>query len=1299
MEGIQKFSQGNQIFSKIYDSKTGVLNKAIHQLSGRYKIIVSSRKNDYKLYLADYTGYKIELDVTKDFMSQVSEFLKTPTTIDERKTLYGGYSDQRAYSWHIPMYISSADSNLPEFFLVFKTDNKQSSEIYPESLPKLFKYSSPIDVIDLDKVYITNIFKTIQELKSQEMYLDCPVQLYWSGDDKLASIILHGFDYDKGCVTKKEINIKEYVQNRINKTKEEAVDVDGLPDTTFRNIEKIARKFKNTANNTAVEDGRINANGVVTSSRTAQNQYVSISTASHQSGGIAPSSEPSDVFDIDERVESVPEENISEYDDFGFFNNLILELFEDNHLIFPRFINIEFEFDYERPADYVCDFQNFFGYFANITEDNSELSKQLKIYRHKPNTVPIEFNEIDPLNPASYTISQRKELVNVLHVQDIKEQDYMAIIKPSRITTNDRILIISDDEEIINFYIERENIKETRYKTMINIGNRIQYLTNDYITVETTQDLEWRFKCCSDFHLEFFTANHPSRNYAIIQESENINLNDVQLIDTGDLENLPSDLTINDEEYTIMRRFVYDGHQILRLNQNPQLRYLTEAKVYDWFSEEMYFFYPIPFLNKFNDIQTRELFNAALYAQEIQDVVPVYVSTVPSPYQYKKPEQVLIDNNSECVFVSGNTNFVNIHTLNYDDIFGRKNGCLEKYPSYFLIKGQCPDYLMYDFRSYRYFEEEPKLRSTLKRINANTCECVFLGTKFSTDIKYEGYKLCVYLDIKAEADHEDEYYCIIDHVKKHIDIVLNKPLEFTGINAIDLSIFKNINIYFVFSEAHNEVFSQTGFKFCDAISDQDLMLSGYNSRIMHDKFLVLRNRMYQDSFTEMYEEGTDILGHYYALLPTDEADDIVGLVFTIKFINPSQIQANSFLCDDIELRIMYTVLEDWEPTDIYHQYDDSGYYETYEQFRITVDNSRKLHRKYIHELPDFPEPIMLRRYLREITSPVDREMATQVISLKSQYFHFRYKPTGEKVLNTFPQFYDQSLANDQNQFEQLINPHYNGSSYDQEFTSILENSNNNYEITLFDTNKIWQIVAIMCNDMTSPHMTLHQLQTYLTTFNFEFFVNWLNGNLLHVFGTDDSIKINVIDMDVNMDRDNKKMWRYSTFYKNYFTEYQNMLQFQNIRYSNKLMLFTIFNKNYGYYLDETYQESLRYDVGATGIWGEVHNLVSSLFTGDDLSIKVPFKQELSVAKELIGKLYYDKMIINNENNRYLKNQSINVRQYIKEIYPKYILDNFYDVESVFVDGSKVDFEYNKYDYTLRLHAEQGTEITINLART
>lgn len=1297
MEGIQKFSQGNQIFSEIYDSKTGVLNKAIHQLSGRYKIIVSSRSNGYQLYLADYTGYKVELDVTKDFMSQVSEFLKTPTSIDERKTLYGGYSDNKAYSWHIPMYISSADTNLPEFFLIFKTDNKRSSEIYPESLPKIFNYSTPIDVIDLNKVFVTNIFKTIQELKSSEMYLDCPLQLYWSGDDKLASIILHGFDYDKGCVTKKEINIKEYVQNRINKTREQAVDSDGLPDDTFKSIEKIIRKFQNTVNNTDKTDGRVNQNGVVTANRNAQPNY-SLTLASHQSGGISPSSVTTDTFDIDERVESVPEENIQEYDDFAFFNNLILELFEENHMIFPRFINIEFEFDYERPADYVCDFQNFFGYFANITEDKLELSKQLKIYRHKPNTVPIEFNEIDPLNPASYTISQRKELVNVLHVQDIKEQDYLAIVKPSRITTNDKILIISDDEEIIEFYIETQNIKPTRYETMINIGNRINYLTNDYITVETTQDLQWRFKCCSEFHLKFMTGTHPSRNYTIIQEAENINLNDVQLIDTGDLENLPRDLTINDEEYTIVKRFVYDGHQILRLDLNPQLRYLTEAKVYDWFSEEMYFFYPIPFLNKFNDIQTQELFNAALYAEEIKDVVPTYVATVPSPYQYRKPEQIVIDNNSECVFVSGSTNFVNIHTLNYDDIFGRKNGCLEKYPSYFLIKGQCPEYLMYDFRSYRYFEKEPQLRSILKRINANTCECVFLGTKFSTDIKYEGYKLCAYVDLKAEAEHEGEYYCIIDNVKKHIDIVINKPLEFTGINAIDLSIFKNINSSFIFSEAHNEVFSQTGFKFCDEITNQELMLSGYQSRIVNNKFLVLRNRMYQDTFMTMYEEGGDILGHYYAILPKSEADDTVGLVFTIKFINPSQIQDNSFLCDDIELRIMYTVLEDWEPTEIFHQYDDSGYYKTYEQFRINIDNSRKLHRKYIHELPDFPEPIMLRRYLKEISNPVDRAMATQVISLKSQYFSFTYKPTGEKELMTFPQFYDPTLVSDRNQFEQLINPHYNGASYDTEFSSILSNSNNNYDITLFDTNKIWQIVAVMCNDMTSPHMTLHQLQTYLSGFNFEFFANWLNSNLLHIYGTEDSIKIRVIDMDVNLDRDNRKMWRYSTFYKNYLTEYQNMLQFQNIRYSDRLVLFTIFSKNYGYYLDETYQESLKYDVGATGIWGEVHNLVSSLFTGEDLSVKVEFNQQLNVAKELVGRLYYDKMIINNENNRYLKNQSLNVRQYIKEIYPKYILDNFYDVESVLVDGSRVDFEYNKYDYSLKLYAEEGTEVMINLAR-
>jgi hypothetical protein len=45
------------------------------------------------------------------------------------------------------------------------------------------------------------------------------------------------------------------------------------------------------------------------------------------------------------------------------------------------------------------------------------------------------------------------------------------------------------------------------------------------------------------------------------------------------------------------------------------------------------------------------------------------------------------------------------------------------------------------------------------------------------------------------------------------------------------------------------------------------------------------------------------------------------------------------------------------------------------------------------------------------------------------------------------------------------------------------------------------------------------------------------------------------------------------------------------------------------------------------------------------------------------------------------------------------LDNFYDVESVLVDGSRVDFEYNKYDYSLKLYADEGTELTINLART
>src|SRR5690606_5869153 len=66
---------------------------------------------------------------------------------------------------------------------------------------------------------------------------------------------------------------------------------------------------------------------------------------------------------------------------FGSVNNYILNLFNNNNIIFPKFINFEFEFNDTDNANKL--FGNYFGYFSNkhIIENHTEfeLLKQRNI--------------------------------------------------------------------------------------------------------------------------------------------------------------------------------------------------------------------------------------------------------------------------------------------------------------------------------------------------------------------------------------------------------------------------------------------------------------------------------------------------------------------------------------------------------------------------------------------------------------------------------------------------------------------------------------------------------------------------------------------------------------------------------------------------------------------------------------------------------------------------------------------------------------------------------------------------------
>lgn len=90
--------------TNIFETLTGVLNIAPLKISGQYKFVVDLNG---KLWLDDYNERRVEVDLTKEILPQIANFLKTKTNIVQKDYVrYGGFQHLTRKYWHIPLYLN-----------------------------------------------------------------------------------------------------------------------------------------------------------------------------------------------------------------------------------------------------------------------------------------------------------------------------------------------------------------------------------------------------------------------------------------------------------------------------------------------------------------------------------------------------------------------------------------------------------------------------------------------------------------------------------------------------------------------------------------------------------------------------------------------------------------------------------------------------------------------------------------------------------------------------------------------------------------------------------------------------------------------------------------------------------------------------------------------------------------------------------------------------------------------------------------------------------------------------------------
>lgn len=1289
------------------DFTTGVLNIAPIKISGQYKIIIDKNRN---LYLDNYCGRRVPLDINTSFLHQVSNFLSVKSILNNTEKLrYGGYESNGTKSFHIPMYLgnfSTDKDKLPRFFCVAHTPNETinnlSTDINNNVLPSddirneklnIYRYGELVDVVDFEKIGLTKIFEEI----ISESYFNYP--LYFNFEDS---------------------NIKLFGQ--------------GI--TEQHPVVKTINILNNLAN------------------------------------------QP--YFDV--------------------LNNRILNEFQENDLFYPRFLNIELEFDYESES---IAYHNFTGLISynNIIETESEpkhYDSNTIVYGYIINLLDKHSNwqQVklgDEIKEKDFIAEKTYDF----QINEVSTQPYKFRFKTTACPIDDEIIILDDlNNEIIRFVIESKYVvsdnlysnwyqlckhfnKQTNNDFLFSVKKINNYSVEIDIVYESNSLKPYKLqipKYFDDLDKLYLNNDDADTNENVFKyqfENNCVSLVSGSTYSDQLLYNIFSSDRIRnikiencllpdyEQNFTGFKLMKYDGFKNLQILYDNDLKLIDKQTrlTFDMIGQanKPILLESIPYLttydtcisNKIYDFEDylkklNQEFNSEIFKKSLKDFNNLYASN----YQYVDyltnidKQQLNQDlNNEQNIYdlkfkTIGNTAYDTCNLLNIDEQFWKQNGCPD-------IDNQQFDQLRFAWfsiinyypKNYRYTSSEyiPNTVSRLIRVSDSICETIYFGVKYQLPIEYENYYFAVVLNWQDQKYIDLETNVRIDKNLRLVTLVINKYIDFSdlirGGNPKQDGIFNLSLLYNSTNSLNSSSDNISAFKTCGL-----LLEPYYNGKLVSDNTEIFNLPLFNGSKQQNWivnENGKQYfcirrdlnsqtndfkalfeLGDYpntptnecYVYTKLDDNKDIKPYKsITVKLRNIVELESDYLWCENVEVKF----------------FDNSNIniQNINDELNSKIKYVKRLRTDDVHDIFDFTNNAW-NSHLTTIDtdgSPVV-EISNKVFDFKQYYFEIiqettdnEYGKQQELQVNNFT-FTDGFFRNKSGKEMYL---HFYGEEKPDKFTisesgfdSLFEREESNVyfnRTTLFEHNQLWLLIQyVFKHNLIFKYQTKSQIQLFTNDFT----INKLMENTklpLPIVDSNRFIKIDVIDINRN-----NVIWdiskingvsekrivlinRHSAPYFPHFKQInvEDYFDFQLNKYKKFDTIMNIYDKNYGnLILNEIENIDYNYNISATCLWNELHgNIISSLFCLNK-KIKIDYHIEkyesiINFRDLLIKYFSYDDLIITDTNVKYLESLNKNIRDFTIESFVDNLLNKYYKLESVCNElGERIYFWSTKNPYEI-----------------
>lgn len=1285
--------------TNVFESLSGVLNIAPLKISGQYKFVIDLNG---KIWLDDYNERRVELDLTKEILPQIANFLKTKTNIVQTNYVrYGGFQHMTRKYWHIPLYLNIEKYNnedyqkdtLPKFFCLSRVLNEEIT-----SGEQLQKYGLIIQLYQLDKLGIKNIM--------DEILSECPdYPVYYNFEDN--SLNINGYSITEECWKTVTLNTVYYQSNQ---------------------------------------------------------PYV-------------------DVFD-----------------------NFILNSYVENNMFFPRFLNFEFEFEYN---DDLVPFNNFFGYMSKGLQTSIEEIKNEQPSEQGDRNIPYFLCNIQDWE--DYIIWKQEKYIDSVSIEPFyvminnistipsNIQQPQIRFKVNNLSVNDKFVIhFPNGENYFEYTIKSSDIKpDSLYKTMIYVckqmtkqsGYEFLFSVNERLQVVCKSNIVGVER--EEYYIELPSQceildryNKSDYNYFKFRA---ITLYDLMLSNELPLDVENYRMMIDDNIFTFVERFKFNDKPYMRcvgpdnaypviershivefyqkkeseLWKLPELPYLTvnsnlEAAENGQFEVEKYcddllkhFEFPEDYIPSDEELKNHQIFIDSVKDFKKRCTDSHLTDTLPYIKDDEEAKEMIVSN----IVHQDNVNDDYIRTMmfnsfgagsclvpsviNIDKHFtvvnGNVNYNLDELSLYayhwFLIKGECPDYMKNDIRSLRYFEDKPKLTSRIVRVNTNYCETMFLGVKYRLPLKYEDWQFAVYLDPNNQLDIDRNYKFIVNTIEHRIYLKIGFYLDYNdlirgGIMSnkplIDLSLFYGAeNSYnqtsdfitgFVrakISIDDNETLVTTpantqtkNWLYFDADLEHDpengrdgglnIWLFGLKCS---DPDIDLRDLFPSENETQefMLWSELDYNGKHYTY---------ISAIFTVKGI--VEIRDNVVWCKDIQCKFFDTE----EMFVQRYKYVEDSFIQ--EWFRINRTNdiiSISDEQPNIGYEPDqymYGDNVKQCLVILNTSTGFEQQnmkllLPNKTFSLRDDYFEL-LRNVGQNPTNLNGEYFNEdsylvlekTIVGYRNK-ETQTDPEYRGWKYPQivieemmqKFSDYsFEDVTKSQKLTLFDRNQIWLFIKdYLSSEISFKNVSREQVRKQINLLLVSNLKDYCELGSIPIYQLDDTTdkddtnSLGYVKLVVNDHDYNSVIWNLLSVngyenklvtidrYKNpgfpYLMILENAIKFQRELYQKNNRIFNEYDTDFG-----------GKNINATGLWDEVSgNVVSSLYCrNSDIKIVIPFSTDVNIRELLESYFTLDDCVINNNKNvEYISKLDENIDEYIIKKYVDYVLTNFYKLDEVLND--------------------------------